>query len=232
MLALRPSEERGHFDFGWLNTFHSFSFGDYFDPAHDQFRALRVINEDWVQPGQGFGTHGHRDMEILTWVLEGALEHKDSLGNGGVIRPGEAQRMTAGSGIRHSEFNASGQETVHLLQIWLFPKAANLPPSYEQKPFPLEERRNRLRLIASADGREGSVVWHQDASLFVGNLEPAANLEASLSEGRHAWVQTARGSVSVNGVPLKQGDGIALSDEPSLHIQTREGAEVLVFELA
>lgn len=232
MITLRPSEARGHFDFGWLSTFHTFSFGDYREPAHDQFRALRVINEDRVQPGQGFGTHGHRDMEILTWVLEGALEHKDSLGNGGVIRPGEAQRMTAGSGIRHSECNASDQEAVHFLQIWLLPKAANLPPSYEQKTFPVAERKNRLRLLASTDGREGSVLWHQDASLFVGNLEPGLSVEMPLQQGRHAWVQAARGALSVNGVKLKQGDGVALDDESDLRIQASEAAEVLVFELA
>ena len=232
MITHRPSEARGHFDFGWLSTFHSFSFGDYHDPAHDQFRALRVINEDRVQPGQGFGTHGHRDMEIFTWVLEGALEHKDSLGHGGVIRPGEAQLMAAGSGIRHSEFNASDQESVHFLQIWLLPKAPNLPPSYEQKTFPIPERKNRLRLIASANGREGSVVWHQDASLFVGNLDPGSELEMPLAQGRHAWVQAARGSLAVNGVQLKQGDGAAIDHESNLRIQASEDAEVLVFELA
>lgn len=232
MITLRPSGERGHFDFGWLNTFHSFSFGDYDDPAHDHFRSLRVINEDRVQPGQGFGTHGHRDMEILTWVLEGALEHQDSLGNGGIVRPGEAQRMTAGSGIRHSEFNPSGKEVVHFLQIWLFPEAPNLKPGYEQKSFPIEERRNRLRLIASADGREGSVAWHQDASLFVGNLDAGSSMTMSLRSERHAWVQAARGSLTVNGVELKQGDGAALSSESGLDLRTREGAEVLVFELA
>lgn len=232
MITLRPARERGHFDFGWLRTFHSFSFGDYNDPAHDHFRALRVINEDWVQPAQGFGTHPHRDMEILTWVLEGALEHKDSLGNGGVIRPGEAQRMTAGTGIRHSEFNASAQEEVHLLQIWLFPEAPNLRPGYEQKAFPLEERRNRLRLIASRDGREGSVVWHQDANLRVANLDPGVSLEAALPQDRHAWLQVAKGALVVNGKPLGQGDGAAVSDETLLRLEAREASEVLVFDLA
>lgn len=232
MITLRPAHERGHFDFGWLRTFHSFSFGDYYDPAHDHFRALRVINEDWVQPGQGFGTHPHRDMEILTWVLEGALEHKDSLGNGGVIQPGEAQRMTAGTGIRHSEFNASAQEEVHLLQIWLFPEAPNLKPGYEQKAFPLEERRNQLRLIASRDGREGSVVWHQDANLRVANLDLGASLEASLPQDRHAWIQVAKGAVAMNGTPLGQGDGAAVSDEALLRLEAREASEVLVFDLA
>lgn len=230
MITLRPSAERGHFDFGWLNTFHSFSFGDYYDPAHDHFRSLRVINEDWIQPGQGFGTHGHRDMEILTWVLEGALEHRDSLGSGGVIRPGEAQRMTAGSGIRHSEFNASAQEAVHLLQIWLLPKAPDLRPSYEQKTFPFEERRNRLRLIASPDGREGSLSWHQDAALYVGNLDAGVSVTMPLE--RHAWLQVARGSLTVNGLELKQGDGAAISEEPGLAIRAQMETEVLVFELA
>jgi quercetin 2,3-dioxygenase len=232
MITLRPSGERGHFDFGWLNTFHSFSFGDYYDPAHDHFRALRVINEDWVQPGQGFGTHPHRDMEILTWVLEGALEHKDSLGNGGVIRPGEAQRMSAGTGIRHSEFNASSLEAVHLLQIWLLPERPNLTPGYEQKTFPLEERRNRLRLIASPDGRDGSVTWHQDASLFIADLDAGTTLDHPLVNSRHAWIQAAKGGISVNGVRLNQGDGAAVSDETSLKIQASEDAEVLVFDLA
>ncbi len=232
MLTLRPARDRGHFDFGWLRTFHSFSFGDYCDPAHDHFRALRVINEDWVQPAQGFGTHPHRDMEILTWVLEGALEHKDSLGNGGIIRPGEAQRMTAGTGIRHSEFNASAQEEVHLLQIWLLPEAPNLKPGYEQKAFPLEERRNRLRLVANRDGREGSVLWHQDASLRVGNLDPGATVETPLSQDRHAWIQVAKGALAVNGAPLGQGDGAAVSGEVLLRLQAREASEVLVFDLA
>mgnify|MGYP001111598233 CR=1 FL=1 len=232
MIILRPSRERGSFDFGWLRTFHSFSFGDYRDPTHDHFRALRVINEDWVQPNQGFGTHPHRDMEILTWVLEGALEHKDSLGNGGVIRPGEAQRMTAGSGIRHSEFNASATEEVHLLQIWLFPEAYDLQPGYEQKAFPLEERRNRFRLIASRDGREGSVLWHQDATLRIGNLGPGVAAEVPVLEGRHAWIQVAKGSLAVNGMPLKQGDGAAISAEPLLRLEAQEEAEVLIFDLA
>lgn len=232
MILPRPSAARGHFDFGWLSTFHTFSFGEYEDPVHDHFRTLRVINEDWIQPSQGFGTHGHRDMEILTWVLEGSLEHKDSLGHGGIIRPGEAQRMTAGSGIRHSEFNASDRATVHLLQIWLFPQTSQLPPSYEQKAFPLQERRNRLRLVASADGREGSVLWHQDASLFVGNLDQGASLEMSLAGERHAWLQVARGSLAMNGVALQQGDGAAVSEEHHLRLEAGADTEVLIFELA
>lgn len=232
MITLRPSAERGHFDFGWLRTFHSFSFGDYHDPAHDHFRALRVINEDWVASGQGFGTHPHRNMEILTWVLEGALEHKDSLGNGGVIRPGEAQRMTAGAGIRHSEFNASASDEVHLLQIWLIPEAPELPPGYEQKVFPLEERRNRFRLVASRDGREGSVHWHQDASLHIGNLDRGVVTEVPIMKGRHAWVQVAKGSLTLNGLSLKQGDGAAVSAEPLLRLEALEEAEVLIFDLA
>jgi hypothetical protein len=232
MITLRPASERGHFDFGWLNTFHSFSFGDYYDPDHDQFRALRVINEDRVQPGQGFGTHPHRDMEIFTWILEGALQHKDSMGNGGVIRPGDAQRMSAGTGVRHSEFNASATEPVHLLQIWLLPKAAGLPPSYEQKSFPVTARRNRLCRVASSDGREDSVVWHQDAALFVSNLDPGAQVERPLANGRHAWVQVARGALTVNGLALQQGDGAALSEEAVVQLQATEAAEALVFDLS
>jgi quercetin 2,3-dioxygenase len=232
MITRRPSGERGHFNFGWLNTFHTFSFGDYFDPAHDQFRALRVINEDWVQPGQGFGTHPHRDMEILTWVLEGALEHKDSLGHGGIIRPGEAQRMTAGTGIYHSEFNHSSQEPVHLLQIWLLPERRGLTPGYEQKAFPITERWNRFRTIASPDGRERSVTWNQDATLSIADLDTGTKLQHPLASGRHAWIQAARGQISVNGTELKQGDGAAVSGEESLQIEAAEDAEVLLFDLA
>lgn len=232
MITLRPARERGHFDFGWLRTFHSFSFGDYRDSAHEGFRALRVINEDRVSPGQGFGTHPHRDMEILTWVLEGALQHHDSLGNGGVIRPGEAQRMTAGTGIRHSEFNASDQEEVHFLQIWLHPEAADLEPGYEQKAFPLEERRNRLRLVASRDGREGSVLWHQDARLHVADLDPGTTVDVPMAPGRHGWIQVAKGSLSANGQRLEQSDGAAVTGESLLHLEAHEQTEVLLFDLA
>lgn len=232
MITLRPARERGHFDFGWLRTFHSFSFGDYRDPAHGGFRALRVINEDRVSPGQGFGTHPHRDMEILTWVLEGALQHHDSLGNGGVIRPGEAQRMTAGTGIRHSEFNASDQEEVHFLQIWLHPEATDLEPGYEQKAFPLEERRNRLRLVASRDGREGSVLWHQDAHLHVADLDPGTTVDVPMAPDRHGWIQVAKGSLSVNGQRLGQSDGAAVTGESLLRLEAHEQTEVLFFDLA
>lgn len=233
MITVRPSDARGHFDFGWLDTRHSFSFGEYYDPDHDQFRALRVINEDWVQAGQGFGTHGHKDMEILTWVLSGSLEHQDSMGNRGIIRPGEAQRMSAGTGVRHSEFNASTKEPVHLLQIWLLPEAQNLEPSYEQKHFPEAQRRDRLCLIVSPDAREGSLSWHQDAQLHTGLLGAGKAVELPLRSQRHAWIQIAKGIVMLNHTnKLGQGDGAALSDESLLNIQALEESEVLVFDLA
>lgn len=232
MIRIRPSHARGHFDFGWLDTRHSFSFGEYFDPEHHQFRSLRVINEDWIQPGQGFGTHPHRDMEILTWVLEGGVEHKDSLGSGDVIRPGDLQRMSAGTGILHSEFNASQTEPVHLLQIWLLPEAKGLAPRYSQTHFPLADRLNRLRLIASRDGREGSLDIHQDAEIWVVNLEAGQETTHPLAVGRHAWVQVAKGVVTVNGHSLSQGDGAAISDELGVSLKAVEGAEVLLFDLA
>lgn len=232
MIRIRPSQARGHFDFGWLDTRHSFSFGEYFDPEHHQFRSLRVINEDWIQPGQGFGTHPHRDMEILTWVLEGGVEHKDSLGSGDVIRPGDLQRMSAGTGILHSEFNASQNEPVHLLQIWLLPEAKGLAPRYSQTHFPLADRLNRLRLVASRDGREGSLDIHQDAELWVVNLEAGQAVTHPLREGRHAWIQVAKGGVTVNGQALSQGDGAALSDVAAVTLRAEADAEVLLFDLA
>jgi hypothetical protein len=232
MITLRPSRDRGHFDFGWLDTRHTFSFGEYQDPAHERFRTLRVINEDRVRPGQGFGTHGHRDMEILTWVLEGALAHEDSGGNRGTLTPGDAQRMTAGRGIRHSEFNASAEEGVHFLQIWVLPERGGLEPSYEQRRFPLEGRRNRFALIASATGREGSLAWNQDVDLHAATLEPGTGLALPLAPGRSAWVQVARGAVEVNGLRLEAGDGAALEEEPGLVLKGLEAAEVLVFDLA
>lgn len=232
MITLRPAAERGHFHHGWLDTFHSFSFGDYFDPAHHQFRALRVINEDWIEPGQGFGTHPHRDMEILTWVLEGALEHRDSTGGGGVIRPGELQRMSAGRGIRHSEFNASATERVHLLQIWLLPEASGLEPRYGQTAFEAAGRRDRWQLLASREGAEGSLDIHQDAALWVADLEPGSTLDCSLDPGRHAWIQVARGRIRVNGIEMQAGDGAALSGEASLSIEGLESSQVLRFDLA
>ncbi|BDU76169.1 pirin family protein [Mesoterricola sediminis] len=232
MITLRPSNERGHFDFGWLDTRHSFAFGQYQDPAHLSFHALRVLNEDVVQPGQGFGTHGHRDMEILTWVLEGALAHRDSTGNEGVLRPGDAQRMSAGSGIRHSEYNASASERVHFLQIWLFPEREGLTPGYEQRAFPEEGRRNRWALLASPDGAEGSLAWRTDARLHVADLEAGRQVALDLAPGRAAWVQVARGRVEVNGVGLGAGDGAALEGESSVRIHAATGAEVLLFDLA
>ncbi len=234
MITLRPASERGQFDHGWLKTAHTFSFADYFDPAHHQFRALRVINEDFVQPGHGFGTHPHRDMEIITYVLEGALAHKDSMGNGSAIRPGDVQRMTAGTGVLHSEYNHSKDERVHLLQIWIFPEKRDLEPGYEQKTFTEDEKRDRLRLIASRDGRDGSVLIHQDASVYATVLGPGKSLQHALDVGRGAWIQVARGSVTVNGKPLAQGDGAAIENETLVEITaTGSGpAEVLLFDLA
>jgi quercetin 2,3-dioxygenase len=233
MLVVRPSEQRGHFDFGWLDTRHTFSFGEYFDPAHHQFRSLRVINEDRVQPGQGFGTHGHKDMEILTWVLEGVLEHKDSLGGGGgVLGPGEAQAMSAGTGIRHSEFNGSATVEVHFLQIWLLPEAGGLPPRYQQTAFEDAQLRNRLGLVASRDGAAGSVILHQDARVFVARLDPGRSVAHAFGEGRHGYVHLAKGAIDLNGQALKAGDGARLSQEPLATLTAHEPSEVLVFDLA
>ncbi|HET6438429.1 MAG TPA: pirin family protein [Anaeromyxobacter sp.] len=234
MITVRPSAERGHFDHGWLDTRHTFSFADYQDPGHMGFRALRVINEDRVQPGQGFGTHGHRDMEILSYVLAGVLAHRDSSGGGGELRPGEVQRMSAGTGIRHSEFNGSATLPVHFLQIWLLPDRPGHPPSYEQRAFPAEERRGRLRLVASPDGADGSTTLHQDARVYAALLPAGQSLEHPLAEGRHAWVQVARGAVEVNGVRLAEGDGAALSEERAVRIAApgTDDSEILVFDLA
>ncbi len=232
MIRIRPSAERGHFDFGWLNTRHTFAFGDYRDPEHTQFRALRVLNEDRIAPSQGFGTHPHQDMEILTWVLEGALEHKDSQGGGGTIRPGELQRMSAGTGILHSEFNASATDPVHLLQIWILPEAQNLAPRYGQTAFPQEGRRNRFQLLASRSGREGSLDIHQDAELHVADLEAGKALEYLLAPARSAWIQVARGGITLNGLSLGAGDGAAISQETSLDIAAAEASQLLLFDLA
>jgi redox-sensitive bicupin YhaK (pirin superfamily) len=234
MITVRKAEDRGRFDHGWLDTRHTFSFADYHDPAQMGFRALRVINEDRVKPGEGFGTHGHRDMEILSYVLSGALAHKDSTGGGGVLRPGEVQRMSAGTGVRHSEFNGSQEEEVHFLQIWILPDRPGHPPSYEQRAYPEAERRGRLRLVASPDGAEGSTTLHQDARVFATLLGRGARVEHALPPGRHAWVQVARGQIEVNGVPLRAGDGAALSAERALALEGRgDGeAEVLLFDLA
>jgi quercetin 2,3-dioxygenase len=231
MIAIRPSSARGHLNHGWLDTYHTFSFGDYYDPEQMGFRALRVINEDRVAPGQGFGMHGHRDMEIVTIVLSGALEHKDSLGHGEVLRPGELQHMSAGSGIRHSEFNPSASEPVHLYQIWLLPREAGLKPSYSQKRFDPAERRNRWQLVASPDGSAGSLTIQQDARLLLADLVAAAELQYDLAAERHGWLQVLRGSVTANGTPLQAGDAVALSAEPRLTLGATDDAELLFFDL-
>jgi redox-sensitive bicupin YhaK (pirin superfamily) len=232
MITVRQANDRGHFNFGWLDTSHTFSFGDYYDPRFMGFRSLRVINEDRVHPGRGFPTHPHRDMEIITYVLEGSLEHKDSMGTGSVIRPGEVQRMSAGSGVTHSESNSSKDESVHLLQIWIMPDKYGIRPSYEQKMYAAEEKQGRLRLIASPDGRDDSVKIHQDTSLYAALLEKGQEVVHGLNANRHAWVQVARGAVSLNGQLLSQGDGAAVSDEQALAIVGQESAEVLLFDLA
>ncbi|MGH7856258.1 MAG: pirin family protein [Candidatus Binatia bacterium] len=232
MIEIRRGNERGHAEHGWLESYHTFSFADYHDPRFMGFRALRVINEDRVQPGRGFGTHSHRDMEIISYILEGALEHEDSMGTSSVIRPGEVQRMRAGTGVAHSEFNHSRTELVHFLQIWIVPEEKGLPPSYEQRAFPESERTDDFRLVASREGREGSVKIHQDVDLYASLLSPGATLEHPLAAGRHAWVQVIRGGVSVNGEVLSAGDGLAISDEASVRIAGRGSAEVLLFDLA
>ena len=232
MIAVRRSKDRGHFNFGWLNTYHTFSFGDYYDPRFMGFRDLRVINEDWVHPGRGFPTHPHRDMEIITYVLEGALEHRDSMGNGSVIRPGEVQRMSAGTGITHSEKNGSADESVHLLHIWILPDRAGIKPGYEQKMFEDAEKRGQMRLIASHDGRDGSVTIHQDASLYATLIEPGQEIVHELPAGRYAWLQVARGAVKLNDQQLNQGDGAAISEEQALRIVGDEMSEILLFDLA
>jgi redox-sensitive bicupin YhaK (pirin superfamily) len=231
MITIRPANERGHAEHGWLDSHHTFSFADYHDTKHMGFRGLRVINEDRVTPGKGFGRHGHRDMEILSYVLEGALEHSDSMGTGSVIRPGDVQRMSAGSGVLHSEQNASKTEPVHFLQIWISPEKAGIQPGYEQRTFSPEEKAGRLRLVASRDGRDGSVTVHADASLFAGVFGEGESAEHSLAKGRHAWVHVARGKVRVNGRELAAGDAAALSDETTVHVEGVEGGEVLVFDL-
>lgn len=231
MITHRKSGDRGHFDHGWLDTYHTFSFADYFDPKHMGFRTLRVINEDTVKPGEGFGTHPHRDMEIITYVTTGALEHKDSMGNGSVIAPGEVQRMSAGTGITHSEFNPSKKERVHLLQIWILPEKRGVKPSYEQKVFPEETRRNRLRLIASKDGREGSVTIHQDASLYACFLSSGESVRHGFGPDRYGWLQVIEGEVSLDGEVLKAGDGASLSGESEAKMTARKDAEFLFFDL-
>lgn len=236
MLTLRRAADRGHADHGWLDTRHTFSFADYHDPRHMGFRALRVINEDRVQAGRGFGTHGHRDMEIVSYVLAGALQHRDSMGNGSMIRPGEVQRMSAGTGVTHSEHNASSTELVHFLQIWLLPAKRGLAPSYEQRSISLGERRGELVLVASPDGAAGGVTVHSDAKIYAGLVGAGDRAALPLAAGRHAWVHVARGCVRLGEHELTAGDGAALSDEPSIMLEGApttpgEAAEVLVFDL-
>jgi len=227
-IQIRHGNERGRANLGWLNSYHTFSFADYYDPRYMGFRALRVINDDRIQPGTGFGTHPHRDMEIVTYVLEGAVEHKDSMGNGSIIRPGEAQRMSAGTGIRHSEFNASKTELLHLLQIWILPEVRGIPPGYEQKALNRDEMRGKLRLIAAKDPDAGSVKIHQDLRLFATVLD-GETVKHELAPQRHAWIQIAGGKIQVNGKALEEGDGVAISQEPSIEL-TGKG-EALLFDL-
>ncbi|HEX8139794.1 MAG TPA: pirin family protein [Pyrinomonadaceae bacterium] len=232
MISIRPANERGGGNHGWLETRHTFSFSDYYDPRHMGFRDLRVINEDRVAPGQGFGTHGHRDMEILSYVVSGGLGHRDSIGNGEVIRPHEWQRMTAGTGVRHSEMNASNKEPVHFYQIWILPEAEGIRPGYEQKLFAPEEKTGRLRLVASRDGREGSLKIHQNVSVYNALLKGGDTVEHQLEAGRHAWLQVVKGRVELNGHKLGAGDGAAVSEETSLKISASEDAEIMLFDLA
>ena len=231
MIQVRPSAQRGHAERGWLKSYHTFSFADYYDPRHMGFQALRVINEDWIAAGKGFGTHPHDNMEIVTYVVEGALAHRDSTGTQEEIRPGEVQRMSAGTGITHSEFNASDTEPVHLLQIWLLPERRGITPGYEQKAFPEAEKRGKLRLVASRDGRDGSVTIHQHVDLFASLLEPGESVTHPLLPGRHAWLQVVKGAITVNGQALSGGDGAAISEEESLTISAQEPAEFLLFDL-
>ncbi len=231
MLNVRKSEERGYADHGWLKSRHSFSFGEYYDPNHIEFGVLRVINEDRVDPGEGFGTHGHRDMEILSYVLEGQLGHRDSMGNGSVIVPGDVQRMSAGTGVLHSEMNPSSSDPVHFLQIWIRPDAAGIAPSYEQKHFSAEEKRGRLRLVASEKGADGSVRIHQDVRIYAGLFDGAERADLPLAAKRRIYVQLARGAVNANGVPLAAGDGLKITDAPALTLSNGQAAEVLVFDM-
>jgi redox-sensitive bicupin YhaK (pirin superfamily) len=232
MITIRKAEERGHVNLGWLDTYHTFSFDQYYDPAHMHFRSLRVINEDRVAPGQGFPTHSHHDMEIITYILAGALEHRDSMGNGSVIRPGDVQRMTAGTGVAHSEFNPSSTEPVHLLQIWILPSARNLSPGYEEKLFSEDERRGQLRLIAARDGNDGAVKINQDARVYASLPEADQTIEHEIDRERYAWIQVARGTLNVNGIELNQGDGAAIAGESRLRITAHDAGEFLLFDLA
>ncbi len=232
MLTIRRSHERGHANHGWLDSHHTFSFADYHDPRYMGFRTLRVINEDRVAPGKGFGTHSHRDMEIVSYVLAGGLEHRDSLGTGSVITPGDVQRMSAGTGVAHSEFNHSKSEPVHFLQIWILPEARGTAPGYEQKHFPAAERQGRLRLIASRDGREGSVTVHQDVAVYAALLAPGERVSHSFTAGRQGWLQVARGAVKIGEANMRAGDGAAIQQAERVEIVGDEAAELLLFDLA
>jgi redox-sensitive bicupin YhaK (pirin superfamily) len=232
MITIRPTNERGRVQFGWLDSRHTFSFGSYYDPNHVHFRNLRVINEDFVQPGTGFGTHGHQDMEIITYVLAGEVTHRDSIGNVAVIKPGEVQRMTAGTGILHSEHNLSTDEVLHLLQIWIFPEKKGLEPGYEQKQFPVTQREGKWQLLASQDARDGSLLIYQDVNLYATYLSRGEAISYFLAPNRHAWLQVTKGKLSLNGRSLEAGDGVGVSNESELHLQAAVDAEVLLFDLA
>ncbi|MBC7692219.1 MAG: pirin family protein [Methylotenera sp.] len=232
MINIRRSNDRGHAQHGWLESYHTFSFANYHDPKFNGFRDLLVINDDRVQPGQGFGKHGHRDMEIITYMVEGELEHKDSMGTGSVIRPGDIQRMSAGKGVQHSEFNHSKDKPLHLLQIWITPAKEGDQPSYEEKKFTAEEKKNRLKLIVSPTGEDGSVTIHQNAKLYSGLLDEGKEVDHQLAPGRHAWVQVIKGALDLNGESLMAGDGAAISETGALNFVARENTEVLLFDLA
>jgi len=232
MMTIRHRDDRGHAQHGWLDSRHTFSFAEYFDPEHMGFRSLRVINEDRVAPGQGFGTHAHGDMEIISYVLDGALEHRDSMGTGSVIRPGDVQRMSAGTGVRHSEYNASKTDPVHFLQIWVIPKERGIDPGYEQKTFTVADKKGKLRVVASPDGRDGSITVHADAVLHAGVFAEGDSAHLALGKGRHAWIHVARGKVRVNGRDLAAGDGAALTEELEVRVEGIDDGEVLVFDLA
>jgi quercetin 2,3-dioxygenase len=232
MIKIRKADDRGHVDHGWLNSYHTFSFAGYRDPLYMGFRSLRVMNEDRVAAGQGFGTHAHNDMEIVSYVLHGALEHKDSIGNGAVLKPGEFQRITAGTGITHSEFNSSDGQTTHFYQIWLLPERRGIEPSYEQKSFDPVGRRNRWQLVASRDASEGSLLIHQDARIYLLDLQQGNSIEHTLESNRHAWIQVLRGSITVGGHLLTAGDGAAVSDESQLSFEAPDDAEIMFFDLA
>ena len=233
MIQIRPAKERGHADHGWLDTYYTFSFSDYYDPKFMGFRSLRVMNEDRVKPGYGFPAHPHRDMEIITYVLEGSLEHKDSMGTGSVIRPGEVQKMSAGTGVRHSEFNHAKSQPVHLLQIWILPEKDSLKPMYEQKAIPVEEKQGKLHLIGSPQGGNGAVTISQDVELYATELAGGQAVEHTLSPGRYAWLQVTRGKITLNGLPLQAGDGAAVTGETKLQLAgVGDSSEALVFDLA